>query len=103
MPNVLAGFLKAWRAMAQKGSHTLGEPLQALGRLLAAGDRPGAAVYLGLLHDTFARDLTYEEGRYLSRALPRTALGLALGAAGVAAGRAVPRDPHRPRVWPSPF
>ena len=76
--NVLDGFLKAWRAMAQKGSHTLGEPLQALGRLLAAGDRPGAAVYLGLLHDTFARDLTYEEGRYLSRALPRTALGLPL-------------------------
>jgi hypothetical protein len=76
--NVLDGFLKAWRAMAQKGSHTLGEPLQALGRLLAAGDRPGAAVYLGLLHDTFVRDLTYEEGRYLSRALPRTALGLPL-------------------------
>ena len=76
--NVLDGFLKAWRAMAQKGSHTLGEPLQALGRLLAAGDRPGAAVYLGLLHDTFARDLTYEEGRYLSRALPRTALGLSV-------------------------
>jgi nitric oxide reductase NorD protein len=76
--NVLDGFLKAWRAMAQKGSHTLGEPLQALDRLLAAGDRPGAAVYLGLLHDTFARDLTYEEGRYLSRALPRTALGLTL-------------------------
>ena len=76
--NVLDGFLKAWRAMAQKGSHTLGEPLRALDRLLAAGDRPGAAVYLGLLHDTFARDLTYEEGRYLSRALPRTALGLTL-------------------------
>lgn len=76
--NVLDGFLQAWRAMAQKGSHTLGEPLRALGRLLAAGDRSGAAVYLGLLHETFARDLTYEEGRYLSRALPRTALGLTL-------------------------
>ena len=74
--NVLDGFLEAWRAMVQKGSHTLGEPLQALGRLLAAGDRAGAAAYLELLHDTFARDLTYEEGRYLCRALPRTALGL---------------------------
>ncbi|MBI5581882.1 MAG: hypothetical protein HY895_22230 [Deltaproteobacteria bacterium] len=76
--NVLDGFLKAWRAMARKGSHTLGEPLRALGCLLAAGDRPGAAVYLGLLHETFTRDLTYEEGRSLSRALPRMALGLAL-------------------------
>jgi hypothetical protein len=74
--NLLDKFLKAWRAMAQKGSHTLGEPLQALGRLLAAGDRPAAAVYLGLLHDAFGRDLTYEEGRCLSRALPRAALGL---------------------------
>jgi hypothetical protein len=77
--NVLDGFFEAWRAMARKGSHTLGEPLRVLGRLLAAGDRTGAAVYLGLLHDTFARDLTYEEGRYLSRALPRAALGLTPG------------------------
>jgi nitric oxide reductase NorD protein len=76
--SLLDGFLKAWHAMAQKGSHTLGEPLRALGRLLATGDRSGAAAYLGLLHDTFTRDLTYEEGRYLSRALPRTALGLTL-------------------------
>jgi hypothetical protein len=76
--NVLDGFLEAWRAMVQKGSHTLGEPLRALGRLLAAGDVTGAAVYLGLLHDTFACDLTYEEGRCLSRALPRAALGLTL-------------------------
>lgn len=74
--NVLDGFLEAWHAMAQKGNHTLGEPLRALGRLLAAGDRPGAAVYLGLLRDTFTRNLTYEEGRCLSRALPRAALGL---------------------------
>jgi len=76
--NVLDGFLKAWRAMAQKGSHTLGDPLRALGRLLAAGDRPGAAVYLELLQETFTRDLTYEEGRRLSRALPRAALGLSV-------------------------
>ncbi len=76
--NVLDGFLEAWRAMAQKGSHTLGDPLRALGRLLAAGDRPGAAVYLELLRETFTRDLTYEEGRRLSRALPRAALGLSL-------------------------
>ena len=39
---VLDGFLKAWRAMAQKGSHTLGEPLQALGRLLAGGSWPSS-------------------------------------------------------------
>jgi hypothetical protein len=45
--SLLDGFLKAWHAMAQKGSHTLGEPLRALGRLLAAGDRSGAAAYLG--------------------------------------------------------
>jgi len=76
--NVLDGFLEAWRAMAQKGSHTLGEPLRALGRLLAAGDRPGAAAYLELLQETFTRDLTYEEGRRLSRALPRAALGLSV-------------------------
>ena len=73
----LAGFQRAWEAMARKGTHTLREPLLALGPLLAGGDRAAAGVYLELLYTLFAADLSYEEGRIFSIALPKAARGLA--------------------------
>jgi hypothetical protein len=72
-----AGFQRAWKAMARKGTHTLREPLAALGPLLAGGDRAAAGVYLELLHTLFATDLSYEEGRILCVALPKAARGFA--------------------------
>lgn len=72
----LARFKEAWEAMARKGTHTLREPLLALGPLLAGGGRAAAAVYLELLATLFAADLSYDEGRIFSVALPKAARGL---------------------------
>jgi nitric oxide reductase NorD protein len=73
----LAQFQRAWAAMARKGSHTLREPLLALEPLLAGGGKAAAGIYLDLLQTLFAQDLSYEEGRYFSSALPKAARGLA--------------------------
>jgi nitric oxide reductase NorD protein len=72
----LLRFKEAWEAMARKGTHTLREPLLALGPLLAGSDRAAAGVYLELLTTLFAADLSYEEGRIFSVALPKAARGL---------------------------
>jgi hypothetical protein len=69
-------FKGAWVAMARKGTLTLREPLLVLGPLLAGGDRAAAGVYLELLRTLFAADLSYEEGRIFSVALPKAARGL---------------------------
>lgn len=73
----LAEFHRAWQVMARKGSHTLREPLLALGPLLAGGERTAGVMYLGLLHALFSADLSHEESRYFSSALPKAARGLA--------------------------
>jgi len=75
--DLLGRFRQAWAAMAGKGSYALRAPLEALGLLLKSGDRAGAAAYLDLLAETFRRELSYEEARYFTGALPRTALRLA--------------------------
>jgi len=72
-----ARFQQAWEAMARKGTHTLREPLLAVGPMLVGGDRAAAVAYLELLHTLFATDLSYEEGRAFSVALPKAARGLA--------------------------
>lgn len=72
----LARFQRTWAAMAPKGTHTLVEPLRALGPLLAGGERAAAGVYLDLLHTLFAADLSYDEGRYFAVELPKTLQGL---------------------------
>ena len=73
----LAQFHRAWDVMARHGSHTLREPLITLGPLLAGGEKAAGGIYLDLLHALFAADLSYEEGRYFSSALPKAALGFA--------------------------
>jgi hypothetical protein len=60
--------------MTRKGVFTLRDPLNALGRLLEAGDHAAAAELTGLLRRLFSSELTYEESRYFSRALPEAAL-----------------------------
>lgn len=70
---ILTRFQRAWDAMVRKGSHTLREPLLALVPLLAAGERDAGRFYLDLLYALFAADLSYEEGRYFSSALPKAA------------------------------
>jgi len=69
-------FRSAWAAMASKGGYTLRAPLQALGRLLKSGDTAGAAAYLELLDEAFSQELTFEEARYFTGALPQAALSL---------------------------
>jgi hypothetical protein len=61
--------------LAHKGVFTLEEPLRALGRLLGEGDHAAAEAAIGILHRTFAAELTYAESRYFSRVLPQAALG----------------------------
>ena len=73
----LARFQLAWEAMANKGTHTLIEPLRALGPLLASGQRKEAGVYLDLLHTLFSADVSYDEGRYFAVELPNALKGLA--------------------------
>jgi hypothetical protein len=74
---LLSGFRRVWVAMLSKGNFTLREPLLALGSLLKSGDIPGAEAYLDLLLAAFTLDLSYEEARYFTGALPRAALRLA--------------------------
>lgn len=72
----LSRFQLAWAAMARKGTHTLLEPLRALGPLLAGGGRETADVYLELLRTLFGGDLSYDEGRYFASELPKAVQGL---------------------------
>jgi hypothetical protein len=74
---LLSRFHRVWAAMLSQGSHTLREPLSALGSLLKSGDISGANAYLDLLQAAFSRQLTYEDARYFCGALPRAALQLA--------------------------
>nr|MCU0605673.1 hypothetical protein [Desulfobacterales bacterium] len=74
---LLRRFRRAWAALTGKGTYALRAPLEALGGLLKSGDPAAAAAYLDLLAEAFQRDLTYEEARWLTGVLPRTALGLA--------------------------
>ncbi len=72
--DLLRRFRLAWDALAGKGTYALKAPLQALEHLLKSDDTVGAAAYLDLLRDAFRRDLTYEEARYFTAALPLAAL-----------------------------
>jgi len=72
--DLLHRFRQAWDALSGKGAYALKTPLQALVRLLKSGDSAGSAAYLDLLREAFHRDLSYEEARYFTAALPLAAL-----------------------------
>jgi hypothetical protein len=65
--------------LARRGVFVLAAPLEALGRLLAAGDHGGAEAFLRVLGRAFAPELTYAESRFFGTALPRAALELPPG------------------------
>jgi hypothetical protein len=70
-PGLLENFLDTVRVLHAKGTHTLYEPLACFSDLLAAGDLAGARAFLGLLEETFGRDLSYGLTRHFAHALPK--------------------------------
>ncbi|MFH1983861.1 MAG: hypothetical protein ABIL58_18630 [Pseudomonadota bacterium] len=72
----LGDVLSVVVVMRRKGTHTLTDPLNALGAVLAGGDLPAAAAYLKLLSATFSRSLTYNRATHLTKHLPRAVLCL---------------------------
>jgi hypothetical protein len=71
----LSRFDTLWEVLARKGSFTLSEPLRALGQLLAAGDHASAAGLVDLMLNAFAAELSYDQSRHLSTALPKAVFG----------------------------
>lgn len=64
-------FLETFEAMLTKGTYTLKDPLQALSALIKKGELESASVYLKLLGDTFAGDLSYVQSQHFAYSLPR--------------------------------
>jgi len=64
-------FLETFEIMLTKGTYTLKDPLQALSALLKMGDLESVSVYLKLLGDTFAWDLSYVQCQHFAYILPR--------------------------------
>jgi len=81
--HLLGRFIQATTLMRAKGSYTLKEPLEGLDSLLKKGEVESAAVFLGLLMDTFSHELTYSRCQYFASVLPKKFLGF---------------DPSR-RIW----
>ncbi len=69
-------FLSVVAIMRRKGSHTLVDPLDALGRLLNDGDLAAAGGFLALLAATYSRRLTFNRANHLTKHLPRAVLKL---------------------------
>lgn len=67
-------FRKTFEVMLTKGTYTLKDPLEALSELLTKGDLESAAVYLRLLADTFAEDMSYVQSQHFAYILPRAVL-----------------------------
>ena len=68
---LIDAFGQATTVMGQKGTYTLPRPLEALGRLLDAGDTDAGMAFLALLADAFSLDLTYNQSLHLTQLIPR--------------------------------
>ncbi|MBI9084722.1 MAG: hypothetical protein JEZ11_14090 [Desulfobacterales bacterium] len=77
---LIDAFRQTTAVMGQKGTYTLGRPLEALGRLLIAGDTDAGMAFLTLLSDTFSRDMTYNQSLHLTRLIPRAVTKMAADA-----------------------
>jgi len=64
-------FLQTFDVMQTKGTYTLKDPINALSELLTKKDLASASVYLKLLGDTFAGDLSYVQCQHFAYILPR--------------------------------
>ncbi len=74
---LLKRFLTTLDVMLAKGSYTLKGPLEALSELLNTRDIASASVYLKLLAETFAGELSYVQCQHFAHILPKAVLGFA--------------------------
>ena len=70
----LKRFLQTLEIMQAKGTYTLQDPLKALSELLNQKDIESASVYIDLLGDAFAGDMSYVQSQHFARILPKAVL-----------------------------
>ncbi len=70
----LKRFLQTLDIMQIKGTYTLQDPLKALSKLLNKKDIESASVYIDLLGDAFAGDMSYVQSQHFARILPKVVL-----------------------------
>jgi len=70
----LKRFLQTLDIMKIKGTYTLQDPLKALSKLLNKKEIESASVYIDLLGDTFAGDMSYVQSQHFAHILPKAVL-----------------------------
>jgi hypothetical protein len=71
---LLKRFLQTLEVMQNKGTYTLQDPLKALSELLNTKDIESASLFIDLLGDAFAGDMSYVQSQYFARVLPKAVL-----------------------------
>ena len=72
----LKRFLQTLDIMQIKGTYTLPDPLKALSELLNKKDIESASVYIDLLGEAFAGDMSYVQSQHFAHILPKAVLAL---------------------------
>jgi nitric oxide reductase NorD protein len=70
----LKRFLKTLDIMQLKGTYTLPDPLKTLSELLHKKDIESASVYIDLLGEAFAGDMSYVQSQHFAHILPKAVL-----------------------------
>jgi len=70
----LKRFLQTLEVMQIKGTYTLQDPLKALSELLNKKDIESASVFIDLLGDAFAGEMSYVQSQHFARILPKAVL-----------------------------
>ena len=70
----LKRFLQTLEIMQIKGTYTLQDPLKALSKLLNKKDIESASVYIDLLGNAFAGEMSYVQSQHFARILPKAVL-----------------------------
>jgi hypothetical protein len=76
-PRLRGKFLRAHRAMAKAGTHTLRHSLDGFLLLMEEGDARAGAAYLELLEGAFSQNLSYHQCLYYIQLFPKLAKTLA--------------------------
>ncbi len=71
---LLKRFLQTLEVMQNKGTYTLQDPLKALSELLNKKDIESASLFIDLLGDAFAGDMSYVQSQHFARILPKAVL-----------------------------
>lgn len=69
-------FLQTFEVMESKGTYTLKDPFEALSLLLNKKEIKSALIFLDLLKNTFASDLSYVQSQHFAHFFPKTILNL---------------------------